>query len=182
MCPIARTLDRVGEWWSMLILRDAYQGFTRFEQFQVSLGIAPNILTRRLNALTEAGFFEKKAYSRRPLRYEYVLTKKGWDFWGVLAMLAEYGNRHFAEAGVASRLVDARTGKSLDAVVVDKRSGDVLGPQNVGFAIGPGADAVTKLRARYLETRRQGREGRDEWDAYAAAQKASKKRRSARRS
>ena len=160
----------------MLILRDAYQGFTRFEQFQVSLDIAPNILTRRLNALTEAGFFKKKAYSQRPLRFEYVLTEKGWDFWGVLAMFAEYGNRHFAEAGVASRLVDARTRKSLDAILVDRRSGQTLGPENVAFATGPGADAITKLRARYLEMRRQGLEGKGEWDAYAAAQKASKLR------
>jgi len=165
----------------MLILRDAFQGFTRFDQFQVSLGIAPNMLARRLNALTEAGFFEKKLYSRRPRRFEYVLTQKGWDFWGVLAMLSEYGNRHFATEGVASRLVDARTRKSLDAAVVDKRSGNVLGPQNVAFATGPGADAITKLRARYLEVRREGLEGKAEWDAYAAAEKAAKRRSSRRR-
>lgn len=55
LCPVARTLERVGEWWSILILRDAFYGLTRFDQFQTSLGIAPNMLTRRLDALVEAG-------------------------------------------------------------------------------------------------------------------------------
>ena len=59
-CPIARTLDRVGEWWSMLIVRDALHGLTRFDEFQKSLGIAPNMLTRRLNALVEGGFLERR--------------------------------------------------------------------------------------------------------------------------
>jgi DNA-binding HxlR family transcriptional regulator len=62
-CPIARSLERVGEWWSILILRDAFAGMTRFEEFRESLGIAPNMLTRRLNALVEAGLLERQRYS-----------------------------------------------------------------------------------------------------------------------
>jgi DNA-binding HxlR family transcriptional regulator len=73
-CPIARSLERVGEWWSILILRDAFRGTTRFDQFQKSLGIAPNILTRRLNALVGSGLLERRRYSERPPRYEYLLT------------------------------------------------------------------------------------------------------------
>src|SRR5216684_4830352 len=73
-CPIARSLERVGEWWSMLILRDALLGLTRFDQFQESLGIAPNILTRRLKALVETGLLERRRYSGRPPRDEYILT------------------------------------------------------------------------------------------------------------
>ena len=71
-CPIARGLERVGEWWSMLILRDAFAGMTRFDEFQNSLGIAPNMLTRRLRRLVEAGLLERRRYSERPPRDEYV--------------------------------------------------------------------------------------------------------------
>ena len=79
-CPIARSLERVGEWWSILIIRDALHGFTRFDEFQRSLNIAPNILTRRLSALVDAGLLERRRYSERPPRYEYILTEKGRDF------------------------------------------------------------------------------------------------------
>src|SRR6201995_4682474 len=86
-CPIARSLERVGEWWSMLILRDAFAGRTRFDEFQQSLGIAPNMLTRRLATLVEAGMLERRAYSERPPRDEYVLTERGRDFKPVLIAL-----------------------------------------------------------------------------------------------
>ncbi len=88
-CPIARSLERVGEWWSILILRDALHGLTRFDQFQKSLDIAPNMLTRRLNALVEGGLLERRRYNERPPRDEYVLTERGRDFEPVLyALLA----------------------------------------------------------------------------------------------
>src|SRR5262245_32666310 len=93
-CPIARSLERVGEWWSMLILRDAFHGMTRFDEFQTSLGIAPNMLTRRLNALVEAGLLERRRYSERPPRDEYVLTERGRDFRPVLITLLAWGNKH----------------------------------------------------------------------------------------
>jgi DNA-binding HxlR family transcriptional regulator len=74
-CPIARSLERVGEWWSILIIRDALHGFTRFDEFQKSLNIAPNMLTRRLSALVDAGLLERRRYSERPPRYEYILIR-----------------------------------------------------------------------------------------------------------
>ncbi len=70
-CPIARSLERVGEWWSILIIRDALHGFTRFDEFQKNLNIAPNMLTRRLSALVDAGLLRRLRYSERPPRYEY---------------------------------------------------------------------------------------------------------------
>src|ERR671937_3196106 len=109
-CPIARSLERVGEWWSILILRDALHGFTRFDQFQSSLGIAPNMLARRLNALVEAGLLERRRYSEHPPRYEYVLTARGRDFRSVLIALMAWGNRHFAPEGASVLLVDRKTG------------------------------------------------------------------------
>src|ERR1700742_3629797 len=98
-CPIARSLERVGEWWSVLILRDAFQGMTRFDQFQKSLGIAPNMLTRRLNTLVDAGLLERRPYNQRPLRHEYVLTQKGWDFRMVVWAVVAWGNKHLATDG-----------------------------------------------------------------------------------
>ena len=76
-CPIARSLERVGEWWSILILRDALHGYTRFEEFRESLGVAPNILTTRLARLVDDGFLERLQYSEHPPRYEYVPTHAG---------------------------------------------------------------------------------------------------------
>jgi len=94
-CPVARTLDKVGEWWSILILRDAFFGLTRFDQFQTSLGIAPNMLTRRLNALVDGGMLERRRYSERPPRDEYVLTARGREFKPVLTALKAFGEAHF---------------------------------------------------------------------------------------
>src|SRR6201989_2387122 len=94
-CPIARSLERVGEWWSILILRDAFYGMTRFDEFQKSLDIAPSMLTRRLNALVESGLLERRRYSEKPPRDEYVLTETGRDFRPVMWALIGWGNRHF---------------------------------------------------------------------------------------
>jgi len=125
-CPIARSLERVGEWWSILILRDAFRGLTRFDQFQSSLGIAPNMLTRRLNALVDGGLLERRAYSAHPPRYEYLLTERGRDFRPVLWSLLAWGNRHFAPEGPSIVIVDSKTGEQADPVLVDRNSGRPL--------------------------------------------------------
>ena len=125
-CPIARSLEHVGEWWSILILRDAFRGHTRFEQFRDSLGIAPNILTRRLKALAEAGLLERRRYCERPPRDEYVLTERGRDFRPVLLSLFAWGDRHFAPEGPRVELVDAETGLKAEPMLVDRVSGAVI--------------------------------------------------------
>jgi DNA-binding HxlR family transcriptional regulator len=125
-CPIARSLERVGEWWSILILRDAFRGSTRFEQFQKSLNIAPNMLTRRLNALVESGLLERRRYSEHPPRDEYLLTDRGHDFRPVLWALLTWGNRHFAPEGPNVVIVDGETGELADPVLVDRRTGRLL--------------------------------------------------------
>jgi DNA-binding HxlR family transcriptional regulator len=138
-CPIARSLEHVGEWWSMLILRDAGQGTTRFDDFQKSLGIAPNMLTRRLNGLVEAGFLERRQYSERPPRDEYVLTPRGQDFRPVLWAILSFGNRHFAPEGESVVLVDKATGLRADPMLVDRVSGKEMTPATFGPAPGPAA-------------------------------------------
>ena len=145
-CPIARSLERVGEWWSILILRDASLGLRRFDEFQESLGIAPNILTRRLKALVEAGLLERRRYSERPPRDQYVLTEAGRDFRPVLWALLAWGNRHFAPEGTSVVVVDSKTGARADPVLVDRNSGRPLMPPDFRSAAGPAADARTRRR------------------------------------
>ena len=145
-CPIARSLERVGEWWSILILRDAFHGLTRFDQFQENLGIAPNMLTRRLNSLVEAGLLERRRYSERPPRDEYVLTETGRDFRPVLWALLAWGNKHFAPEGPSVIVVDSQTGEQVEPVLVDRNSGRPLVAPDFRSAPGPAADARTRQR------------------------------------
>jgi DNA-binding HxlR family transcriptional regulator len=145
-CPIARSLERVGEWWSILILRDAFHGLSRFDQFQESLGIAPNILARRLASLVEAGLLERRRYSERPPRDEYVLTEAGRDFRPVLWALLAWGNRHFAPEGASVIVVDSRTGEEAEPLLVDRKSGRPLVAPDFRSAPGPAADARTRQR------------------------------------
>ncbi|HVJ52643.1 MAG TPA: winged helix-turn-helix transcriptional regulator [Aliidongia sp.] len=153
-CPIARSLERVGEWWSILVLRDAFQGMTRFDQFQKSLGIAPNILTRRLNALVESGLLERRRYSEKPPRDEYVLTPLGRDFRPVLWALLAWGNRNFAPEGASMLVVDSETGAPADPVLVDRASGKLMTEPNFRSAPGPAADERTLRRFAEAEQRR----------------------------
>src|SRR6185437_7048128 len=120
-CPIARSLERVGEWWSILILRDAFYGLTRFDEFQKSLSIAPNMLTRRLNALVEEGLLERRQYCEKPPRFEYHLTERGRDFRPVMLALMAWGNKHFAPEGQAVVLVDAASGEAVEPVLYDSK-------------------------------------------------------------
>ncbi len=145
-CPIARGLERVGEWWSMLIMRDALHGLTRFDEFRNSLGIAPNMLTRRLNALVEAGLLERRRYSTRPPRYEYLPTETGRDFRPVLVALLAWGNRHFAPEGASVMIVNGDTGKPADPIVVDGVTGRQIREPDFIFAPGPAASERTLQR------------------------------------
>ncbi len=151
-CPIARGLERVGEWWSILILRDAFAGMTRFDEFQKSLGIAPGMLTRRLNALTQAGLLERRRYSEHPPRDEYRLTPRGEDFRIVLIAMLAWGNRHFAHEGASVQIVAADTGLPADPVLVDRRSGKPIAAPD--FIITPGPAASEAVRGRYGGPRR----------------------------
>src|SRR6202162_5632445 len=138
-CPIARSLERVGEWWSILILRDALHGFTRFDQFQKSLGIAPNMLTRRLNALVEAGLLERHRYSERPPRDEYLLTPTGRDFRPVLWALLAWRNKHFPPEAASVVVVDNETNKVADPVLIDRNTGAEMTVTRFRSAPGPAA-------------------------------------------
>ncbi len=149
-CPIARGLERVGEWWSFLILRDAFAGMTRFDEFQKSLGIAPTMLVRRLHALVEGGLLEKHRYSVRPPRDEYRLTARGREFRPVLIVMLAWGNRHFAPEGASVQIVDAATGVPADPMVVDRHTGrEIAAPD---YVVVPGPAASDRLRASLPRT------------------------------
>lgn len=129
-CPIARSLAVLGDTWSMLILRDANAGLTRFDQFKKSLGIAPTMLTKRLAALTEEKLLEKRQYSERPPREEYVLTQAGRDYLPVLFMIGAWGRKHRGE-GHLVRFVDEQTGKELQPIAIDAESGAQIGTRAI---------------------------------------------------
>ena len=145
-CPIARSLERVGDWWSILILRDAIHGLTRFDQFQESLGIAPNMLTRRLNQLVNTGLLERRLYNEHPARHEYLLTECGRDFRPVILSLLAWGNRHFSPEGHSVVVLDTQTDTPADPVLVDRASGRPLSDSRFRVAAGPAATARTRRR------------------------------------
>jgi len=155
-CPCARAVATVGEWWSILIMRDALQGLTRFDEFERSLGIAPNMLARRLKHLTEAGLFERRIYRERPPRHEYVLTPKGRDFFPVLAALVAYGNRRLAPEGLSLVLADGRTSRPVRQVFVDAESGLPVPEEDVAVVAGPQASAGMRNRLAWTAERREG--------------------------
>lgn len=144
-CPVALVLERVGEWWSILILRDATHGITRFDEFQKSLGISPNSLTRRLGALVEAGLLERRRYSERPPRDEYVLTEAGHAFLPVLIALYAFGAEHFPPEASNVRLVDKESGADVDPLLIDRTTGHPIDEEHTMFLPGPSADG--RLRA-----------------------------------
>ena len=125
VCPIARSLAVFGDAWSLLILRDAHAGLTRFDQFRKNLGIVPTMLTRRLASLTEEGLLKKHRYSGTT-REEYLLTDAGRDLLPVLVMLGEWGRRHRCAVGL-SRLIDVETGGEVKPVLIDEVTGVRIG-------------------------------------------------------
>jgi DNA-binding HxlR family transcriptional regulator len=174
-CPIARSLERVGEWWSILILRDALLGLTRFDEFQKSLNIAPGMLTRRLNALVDSGLLERHQYNFHPPRYEYVLTGRGRDFRSVLVAMLTWGNRHFAPEGASVTLADAKTGATVDPVFVDRSSGRPITEETCVFAPGPAAKARTRRRLAFAAGEISPDEYRQELQARASPKRRSGK-------
>ena len=137
-CSIAAALEVVGERWTLLIIRDAFLGLHRFEEFQESLGVARNVLTDRLNKLVEEGIFERLAYSTRPDRYDYELTKKGRDLHVALVGLRQWGDSYLCDKPptLARR---KRDGKPVVAALVPKDT-KAVPISDTEFVAGPGRD------------------------------------------
>src|SRR3954447_1562367 len=145
-CPIARSLERVGEWGGFLFLREPLHAYTRFEEFRESLGVAPNILTTRLARLVDDGFLERRQYSEHPPRYEYVPTQRGRDFRPGLLSLVAFGNKHFAPEGAMVEVVNTTTGKPADIGLFDRATGLPIAAPDYRMVPGPAANARVKKR------------------------------------
>lgn len=141
-CSIARALELVGERWTLLIIRDAFLGRRRFDEFQESLGIARNVLTERLNRLVDEGIFERVAYSKRPLRFEYRLTAKGRDLSVPLLALMQWGDRHLGHK--PPRVARRRSDRSRIKAALVARDGSVVSPADVQLVAGPGRAAAKR--------------------------------------
>jgi DNA-binding HxlR family transcriptional regulator len=128
-CPVARCVDTVGDRWSLLIVRDAFDGLRRFSDFQRSLGVARNILSDRLRKLVEAGILATQAASDGSAYQEYVLTPQGESLFPVVVALRQWGERHLFERGEPhSVLIDKRTGKPVPYMAPHTQQGQALAP------------------------------------------------------
>jgi len=146
-CPLSATLGLVGEWWTLLILHDAFDGYTRFDQFQENLGISSSLLTSRLKQLVANGLLERRQYQTNPPRYEYVLTDLGRSLRSVIVVLAGWGNARLPRGKRSMVLVDAETGAEAEPVVVDRATGRRLDGPDFVFTAGPAASKP--FRDRY---------------------------------
>ncbi len=143
-CSIAKALDEVGEWWSLLIVRECTQGSTLVEEFQKELGIARNILTVRLERLTQLGILERFALEGRAKAEGYRLTQKGEELYPVLVALMQWGDRWLASNGKPPvKLVEDATGETVEPIAVRSKKGSPLSFREVRFSRGPGATEKT---------------------------------------
>ena len=158
-CSVARTLEIVGERWTLLILRDAFLGLTRFERFGRKLGVAPNILAKRLDTLVEAGIMERRAYQEHPVRHEYVLTERGRGLFPVIAALLRWGDANAAPHGAPVRALHTGCGGELTQRARCDACGSDLGPEDVEWHWGPGSgrpEGPIRAGARAPVTERAG--------------------------
>jgi DNA-binding HxlR family transcriptional regulator len=151
-CSVAQCLEVVGEWWSMLILRDAFLGVTRFDELQRRLGISRNILQERLTRLVDAGVLARVPYSSHPPRHDYRLTDKGRDLWPVLTAMRQWGDRHAAPNGPPLEMVHTACGAVAQGVFVCSSCGEPMGPRDVTPVPGPGREHADVIPHRMAAT------------------------------
>lgn len=154
-CSVARVVDRLGDAWSLLILREAYYGVRRFDRFQQQLGIGRNVLTQRLAALVEDGMLTRVPYQQRPVRHEYRLTDKGRAFFDVILALIRFGDDWMAPDGPPIVLRSRTTGAPLDPGIVDRATGEPIDVRDVLIEPGPGFPAEYLQRAAREERFRE---------------------------
>ena len=147
MCSVARTLEVIGERWTLLILRDAFLGVRRFDDFQRSLGVARNVLNTRLQRLVENGLLERRLYQERPERFEYRLTEVGIELWPAIVALMQWGDRHLGPEGGPPLVLEHQ---GCGGAVDDRRTCTACGAQltarDVRPTPGPGADEALRKR------------------------------------
>jgi DNA-binding HxlR family transcriptional regulator len=146
-CPVARPLDAIGDWWSLLIVRDAFEGLKRFGEFQQSLGLAKNILSSRLKRLVEHGIFDVVPVTDGRPHNEYVLTVKGRGLFPLLVALRQWGEDFFFDPKEPHvMLVDNNSGLPVRRVVVHSHDGQIVGPDETSVIPASSTKRVAKSR------------------------------------
>ena len=154
-CSIAQSLEVVGEWWTLLILRDAFLGVRRFEDFVERLGISRNVLAIRLDGLVTAGILERRPYDEARGRYDYLLTDKGRALWPVMTALRQWGDEWIYGDGNEPLLIEHRScGCVTTAQMTCDRCGELLDVRSVRAVPRPGAtsDEVQDVRSTPLRS------------------------------
>jgi DNA-binding HxlR family transcriptional regulator len=142
VCSVARSLEVVGERWTLLLIRSVMLGARRFDDLQAHTGVTRSVLTNRLRRLVDEGVLERRPYQERPTRHEYVLTEKGLGLWAVIEHLRQWGDEHYPEPAGPPRLIVHRDcGGHPDAHLMCDRCGAALGVRDVRAEPGPGLAA-----------------------------------------
>ena len=140
-CSVAQSLEIIGEWWTLLILRDSFLGFRRFDDFVERLGISRNVLANRLGTLVGAGVLERRPYDEARSRYDYLLTDKGRALWPVMVTLRQWGDEWITGAGNEPLLLEHRDhGHTTTAKLTCDVCGEQLDARSVRAVNGPGAE------------------------------------------
>lgn len=148
VCSVAATLEVVGDPWTLLILRDAFAGVRRFEQWQERLGVARNVLAARLKSLVGRGVLERREYCEHPPRYEYVLSEKGRDLYAVLLTMADWGDRHvYGGAGGPVSFMHRACGCRFSPGLICKACGEVVAPGDLQRVEGASSATVAEALA-----------------------------------
>jgi DNA-binding HxlR family transcriptional regulator len=142
-CSVAKSLEVIGERWSLLIVRDVMNGNRRFGEMQRSLGVARNVLSARLGRLLEEGILERRAYQQGPERFEYFLTEKGLDLWPALIALVHWGDKYSAgPEGPPMLLIHKECGGQISDRGTCERCGKLLNARDARPVPGPGMAAA----------------------------------------
>ena len=154
-CAAAQALEQIGDWWTLLLVREAFYGTTTFSGFLERLGIAKNILTERLKRLVELGIIRREQSKPGVERYTYHLTDKGRDLLPILVALMQWGDKWvFNDEREPIRILDSVTHRPIRKVSVTAADGRALGIGDLRFRPGPGADEQTLERFAKAKRRR----------------------------
>ncbi len=155
-CPLSTAMSYVGEWWTILILHDCFEGYTRFDQFEANIGLSSSMLTTRLKTLVDNGILTRRVYQEHPVRHEYVLTDLGRSLRSILVAMAAWRNEQLAPSDRAMLLIDPETSSEVEPVTIDPVTGVSVSDPRFAFRAGP--DASEQMRARYAVLRTSPRE------------------------
>ena len=158
-CSIAGALEVIGDRWAVLILRDLMFGLSKYDDLRRSTGMPHGTLADRLKHLEENELIERRPYQSNPERYEYILTRKGWDSALITQALLQVGDKWAVtgDLGPPVRLIDRKSGRRLKLALVDVETGALVKPENAVPKEGSGADDLVRWRVKTFRERHGNR-------------------------